>query len=381
MSIAIGPLGRNGEALGSVNTSGKMAAMYSYSKTRGLFGGVSIEGSVIVERQDANSLAYRSDVSAKQLLSGAVDPPEWAQPLIKTLESCVGMPGGRKWVDDSMDPDGVGRPQSRNSGYAFGEGVASPGSELPPSLRKKKGSSSSSFPPTHWGKKKNNGSYFDPNNGDLANDTSGDFSQSKASGPQYRSNGSAVGGFIGDGSATASFPTHFDSDFVPPSPTTTEMSSPRPGHRATSSLGSHMPTSTSGRDSPFGDLASLPNKNNTGFGSGTSNRGIYSESPNKFTKKSSTNPFTPRAADPFAYDTIGESIDDLLDDHPKSAAKPYLTPKVGLQSPISQSYGMGRAIALYDFNPVEVRAFFYLLDLPISCPASPEILASRKVKL
>lgn len=27
MSIAVGPLGRNGEALGSVNSSGKMAAM------------------------------------------------------------------------------------------------------------------------------------------------------------------------------------------------------------------------------------------------------------------------------------------------------------------------------------------------------------------
>lgn len=28
MSIALGPLGRNGEALGSLNTSGKVAAMY-----------------------------------------------------------------------------------------------------------------------------------------------------------------------------------------------------------------------------------------------------------------------------------------------------------------------------------------------------------------
>jgi len=61
LSIALGPLGRNGEALGSLNTSGKVAAMfvypslgplsfthshdppinrYSYSKTKGLFGGL-----------------------------------------------------------------------------------------------------------------------------------------------------------------------------------------------------------------------------------------------------------------------------------------------------------------------------------------------------
>ena len=28
LSVAVGPLGRNGEALGSVNTKGKVAAMY-----------------------------------------------------------------------------------------------------------------------------------------------------------------------------------------------------------------------------------------------------------------------------------------------------------------------------------------------------------------
>lgn len=31
MSIALGPLGRNGEAIGALNTSGKVAAMYELS--------------------------------------------------------------------------------------------------------------------------------------------------------------------------------------------------------------------------------------------------------------------------------------------------------------------------------------------------------------
>lgn len=35
-----------------MSSNGKVAAMYSYSKTKGLFGGVSLEGSVIVERQE-----------------------------------------------------------------------------------------------------------------------------------------------------------------------------------------------------------------------------------------------------------------------------------------------------------------------------------------
>ena len=37
LSIALGPLGRNGEALGSLNTSGKLAAMLDLSIFRPSF--------------------------------------------------------------------------------------------------------------------------------------------------------------------------------------------------------------------------------------------------------------------------------------------------------------------------------------------------------
>lgn len=96
----MGPLGRNAEGSGSVSTKGKTAALYSYSKTKGLFGGISVEGSIIVERQDANRIAYSQDVSSKQLLSGVLERPEWSDDLVDVLNSCTGMPGGRQWVDD-----------------------------------------------------------------------------------------------------------------------------------------------------------------------------------------------------------------------------------------------------------------------------------------
>uniref|UniRef100_A0A8H7YAK8 Ysc84 actin-binding domain-containing protein n=1 Tax=Psilocybe cubensis TaxID=181762 RepID=A0A8H7YAK8_PSICU len=158
MSLALGPLGRNGEASGSLSTNGKVAAMYSYSKTRGLFGGVSVEGSVIVERQDANAQAYNSPVTARLLLGGTVDRPQWAMPLIKTLEACTGMPGNREWINDDADrtPGGT---------YAFG-GVSSPdsvsrtSSRSPSFLRKKKKAEPPSFPPASWGTEINGGSYF-----------------------------------------------------------------------------------------------------------------------------------------------------------------------------------------------------------------------------
>ncbi len=49
-----------------------MAAVYSYSKTKGLFAGISIEGTAIIERKDANAQFYNRKVSAKELLSGYV---------------------------------------------------------------------------------------------------------------------------------------------------------------------------------------------------------------------------------------------------------------------------------------------------------------------
>lgn len=50
-TIAAGPLGRNIEGDVSVRSP---AAIYTYSKTKGLFAGISIEGSYLVERKDAN---------------------------------------------------------------------------------------------------------------------------------------------------------------------------------------------------------------------------------------------------------------------------------------------------------------------------------------
>ncbi|KAL4814281.1 hypothetical protein BDW67DRAFT_186843 [Aspergillus spinulosporus] len=86
VSIAAGPVGRNAEAAGAASTRG-VAAVFSYSKTKGLFAGVSLEGSMLVERRDANERLYNSRVSARQLLSGTVPPPPAAEPLMRVLNS------------------------------------------------------------------------------------------------------------------------------------------------------------------------------------------------------------------------------------------------------------------------------------------------------
>lgn len=86
VSIAAGPIGRNAEAAGAASTKG-VAGIFSYSKTKGLFAGVSLEGSVLVERKDANAKLYNSRISASQLLTGAVPSPPGADALMQVLRS------------------------------------------------------------------------------------------------------------------------------------------------------------------------------------------------------------------------------------------------------------------------------------------------------
>lgn len=86
VSLAAGPIGRNAEAAGAASTKG-VAGIFSYSKTKGLFAGVSLEGSVLVERRDANARLYNSKVTAGQLLGGNIPPPPGAEPLMRVLQS------------------------------------------------------------------------------------------------------------------------------------------------------------------------------------------------------------------------------------------------------------------------------------------------------
>ena len=88
VSIAAGPVGRNAEAAGAASLKG-VAGVFSYSKTKGLFAGVSIEGSVLVERRDANEKMYNSRITARQLLEGGIRPPPEAEPLMRVLNSRV----------------------------------------------------------------------------------------------------------------------------------------------------------------------------------------------------------------------------------------------------------------------------------------------------
>jgi Las17-binding protein actin regulator len=102
LSLAAGPIGRNAEASGAANFK-SIAPIFSYSKTKGLFAGVSLEGSVLIERRDANRKFYNAPVTAKQLLTGQFPAPPAADPLYRILNTRAF--SGANAPEDSMYND------------------------------------------------------------------------------------------------------------------------------------------------------------------------------------------------------------------------------------------------------------------------------------
>jgi SH3 domain-containing YSC84-like protein 1 len=82
-SAAAGPVGRNASAETDVTLR---AEILSYSRARGLFAGVSLEGSTLRPDNDANKNLYGKEVSAKAIVfNGAVAAPPSAHLLLTTL--------------------------------------------------------------------------------------------------------------------------------------------------------------------------------------------------------------------------------------------------------------------------------------------------------
>jgi lipid-binding SYLF domain-containing protein len=81
LSAALGPVGRSAEA--SVSPG---AALYTYSRSQGIFAGVSLEGTVIGTRYEANEEYYGKPVYPSDILSGKEAPPRGAQKLLDVLK-------------------------------------------------------------------------------------------------------------------------------------------------------------------------------------------------------------------------------------------------------------------------------------------------------
>ncbi|MEO5717848.1 MAG: YSC84-related protein [Chthoniobacterales bacterium] len=80
ISAAAGPVGRDLQA--AVTPT---AAVYTYSRSKGLFAGISLEGAIIGTQKTANTRYYGRVVSARSILSGRVSPIAGTQRLLSIL--------------------------------------------------------------------------------------------------------------------------------------------------------------------------------------------------------------------------------------------------------------------------------------------------------
>jgi lipid-binding SYLF domain-containing protein len=84
VAAAAGPKGRDAAAATDVTLR---AEVLSYSRSRGLFAGVSLEGSTLRPDGDGNGRLYGQGVSAKQIVIGStIQPPASAKLLLSALD-------------------------------------------------------------------------------------------------------------------------------------------------------------------------------------------------------------------------------------------------------------------------------------------------------
>ena len=81
-SVAAGPVGRTANA---ATDATMRAEILAWSKTRGVFAGVSLSGSTLREDRDANKALYGKDLGTRDVITGAVPPPTGSTPLLKLL--------------------------------------------------------------------------------------------------------------------------------------------------------------------------------------------------------------------------------------------------------------------------------------------------------
>lgn len=87
LSAAAGPVGRHAEG----STDWKMRAeVLTYSRARGLFVGISLNGAVIHQDEDATREIYGRMVPFRTILTGAVATPAGGEPFVSAVRKATG---------------------------------------------------------------------------------------------------------------------------------------------------------------------------------------------------------------------------------------------------------------------------------------------------
>jgi lipid-binding SYLF domain-containing protein len=83
-AASAGPVGRNAQA----GTDWKLNAEFlTYSRSKGLFAGLDLDGTVLSQNQDDTRIEYGSDIPFEQALKGNIPVPENARPFVRTVRN------------------------------------------------------------------------------------------------------------------------------------------------------------------------------------------------------------------------------------------------------------------------------------------------------
>lgn len=86
-SIAAGPVGRSTTAATDITMR---AEILSWSRSRGVFGGISLKGSTLRPDRDVDQVIYGKEMDSVEILRGKVPTPKAAQELISLLNKYSG---------------------------------------------------------------------------------------------------------------------------------------------------------------------------------------------------------------------------------------------------------------------------------------------------
>ncbi len=79
-SVAAGPVGRSAEASTDIQLR---AMILSYSRTRGLFAGIALNGSTLAEDRDANRRVYGKDLGSRDVLGAPSARTDLPEPIVR----------------------------------------------------------------------------------------------------------------------------------------------------------------------------------------------------------------------------------------------------------------------------------------------------------
>lgn len=122
-AAAAGPVGRNTSADTDVLLH---AEILTWSRSRGIFAGLSLEGSTLRPDGSENQKLYGRDISNREILEGDVPVPPAGKQLIVTLNRYSGMTGEQADVAQGLQN---GRVTLQNVHFASGKAELTPDSE------------------------------------------------------------------------------------------------------------------------------------------------------------------------------------------------------------------------------------------------------------